>query len=71
VPILHGEGVVGDVTSGTFSPSLRQNIAMGYVPVPLSEPGQRLNIELRGKPAGAEVVRLPFVPHRSRPRAKM
>jgi hypothetical protein len=30
-----------------------------------------LAIEMRGKLADAEVTRLPFVPHRSRPRAKM
>jgi aminomethyltransferase len=71
IAILREGQRVGAVTSGTFSPTLRQNIAMGYVPVALSEPGQRLSVELRGKPAGAEVVRLPFVPHRSRPRAKM
>jgi aminomethyltransferase len=69
--IRHNGVHVGKVTSGTFSPTLRENIAMGYVPITLSEPGQRLEIELRGKAAGAEVVRLPFVPHRSRPRAKM
>jgi aminomethyltransferase len=59
------------LTSGTFSPTLRANIALGYVPIALSEPGQHLQVALRGKPADAEVVRLPFVPHRSRPRAKM
>jgi aminomethyltransferase len=62
---------VGTVTSGTFSPTLRQNIAMGYVPIASSEVGQALAVEMRGKPAGAEVVPLPFVPRRSRPRAKM
>jgi len=36
-----------------------------------SDVGQTLAVELRGKPAGAEVVALPFVPHRSRPRAKI
>jgi glycine cleavage system T protein (aminomethyltransferase) len=62
---------LGQVTSGTFSPTLRQNIALGYVPVALSEPGQRVAVDVRGKPAAGEVVKLPFVPHRSRPRAKM
>jgi len=62
---------VGRVTSGTFSPTLRQNIAMGYVPDALSNTGQRLSVEMRGKSAGAEIVPLPFVPHRSRPRARI
>jgi aminomethyltransferase len=70
-PILQDDRSVGRLTSGTFSPSLRQNIAMGYVPIGLSEVGQRLAVEMRGKPATAEVVPLPFVPHRSRPRATM
>jgi len=70
-PVLHDGLPVGRVTSGTFSPTLRQNIAMGYVPAALSDVEQHLAIEMRGKPAAAEVVALPFVPHHSRPRAKM
>jgi aminomethyltransferase len=69
--ILDAEQSVGQVTSGTFSPTLKQNIALGYVPLDISEVGRRVAIELRGKPVDAEVVKLPFVPHRSRPRAKM
>jgi len=72
-PILSDGQLVGTVTSGTFSPTLKQNIAMGYVPVSMSNVGAhaQLAVEMRGKPAGAEVARLPFVPHRSRPRARM
>jgi aminomethyltransferase len=69
--ILDDAQPVGTVTSGTFSPTLRQNIALGYVPSPLSDLGRELAIEMRGKPASAEVVALPFVPHHSRPRAKI
>jgi len=58
----------GQVTSGTFSPTLRANIAMAYVPVDYPGP---LQVEIRGKPVEAEVTRLPFVAHRSRPRATM
>jgi len=70
-PIMQDAAQVGKVTSGTFSPTLKQNIAMGYVPLGLSEPGQHLAIEMRGKLVSAEVVGLPFVPHHARPRAKM
>jgi aminomethyltransferase len=69
--ILRGGQRVGTVTSGTFSPTLKRNIAMGYVPVALAQPGQALQVDTRGKASDAEVVPLPFVPHRSRPRAKM
>lgn len=60
---------VGRVTSGTFSPTLRANIAMGYVPVALARPGQRLSVAARAKNSAAEVIGLPFIPHRSRSRA--
>jgi aminomethyltransferase len=69
--ILFENRRVGSVTSGTFSPSLKNNIAMGYVPSELSNIGQTLSIETRGKLVAAEVTKLPFVPHRSRPRARM
>ena len=71
LPIVRDGVAVGIITSGTFSPSLKRNIAMGYVPIALSKPGQELAIELRGKAVAAKVAALPFVPHRSRPRAKM
>jgi glycine cleavage system T protein (aminomethyltransferase) len=70
-PILNSNRRVGQVTSGTSSPTLKQNVALGYVPLEMSEAGQHLDLEVRGRLAGAEVVPLPFVPHRSRPRAKM
>jgi aminomethyltransferase len=61
--------VVGRVTSGGFSPSLGAPIAMGYVPPALAEPGAKLGVIVRGKRQAAEVVRLPFVPHRYRRKA--
>jgi aminomethyltransferase len=70
-PIFLDGQQAGSVTSGTFSPTLRHNIAMGYVPIVQGNVGQRLSIEMRGKPAGAEVAPLPFVPHRSRPRVRI
>ena len=59
-----GGAVIGVVTSGGFSPSLSAPIAMGFVPPAMAEPGQKLNVIVRGKPQAAEVVRMPFVPHR-------
>jgi aminomethyltransferase len=61
---------VGVLTSGTFSPSLKESIALGYVPTGLSEVGEQFTVEIRGKASPAEVVPLPFVPHRTRTRAK-
>lgn len=56
--------IVGRVTSGGFGPSLNAPCAMGYVPKPLSAPGTRLSLIVRGKPLAATVAAMPFVPHR-------
>jgi aminomethyltransferase len=56
--------VIGKVTSGGPSPTLGKNIAMGYVPPQFSELGTELKVVVRGKPAAAEVVALPFVAQR-------
>ncbi|MGE5692296.1 MAG: aminomethyltransferase family protein, partial [Candidatus Zixiibacteriota bacterium] len=51
---------VGEVTSGTFSPSLEKGIGLGYVPSALAEVGTKLEIEIRGKNSPAVVVPAPF-----------
>ncbi len=66
---LRVDGVeVGRVTSGTHSPVLRRGIAMAYVASGNESAGARLEVEIRGKAAAAEVVPLPFVPSRVRRR---
>ena len=55
---------IGAVTSGGFSPSLEQPIALAYVDTAHSAPGTPLEIDVRGKRLSAAVVALPFVPHR-------
>lgn len=60
-PILDASGKeVGQVTSGTVSPSLNKGIALGYVPTELSNIGTALAISCHGKPAPAKVVKPPF-----------
>ncbi len=51
---------VGNVTSGTFSPSLQSPIAMGYVASELAVVGASLDVDIRGSRATAEIVKLPF-----------
>jgi aminomethyltransferase len=59
---ITADGVtVGNVTSGTFSPTLGRGIAMGYVTVPCAKPGTALDITIRGRQVPATVVPLPFV----------
>ncbi len=55
--------VIGAVTSGGFSPTLRAGVALGFVPRAHAAPGTRLSVIVRGKPQAAEVSDLPFVPH--------
>jgi len=52
---------VGHVTSGTLSPILRKGIALGYVPIAFSSPGNEFDIDIRGRTAKAAVVKLPFL----------
>jgi len=50
----------GEVTSGTHSPTLDVGIGMGYVPAAQAEVGTELEIDVRGKPRRARVVKKPF-----------
>ncbi|MBC8081793.1 MAG: glycine cleavage system aminomethyltransferase GcvT [Hymenobacter sp.] len=53
---------IGDVTSGTQSPSLGKGIGLGYVQAERSAPGSKIFVQVRGKNHPATVVKLPFVP---------
>ncbi len=52
---------VGETTSGTFSPTLKAGVALGYLDPSLAE-GDTVEIDVRGKAIPAEVTRPPFVP---------
>ena len=52
--------LVGVVTSGTFSPTLQQPIALASVPVGLAKVGTELAVEIRGRQEPAMVVKRPF-----------
>jgi aminomethyltransferase len=58
--VLANGQTVGEVTSGTFSPTLQQPIAMAYVPPEHAEPGTELSVDIRGTAEPARVVKLPF-----------
>lgn len=62
--IVHEERPVGVVTSGGFSPILQRAISMGYVEAAFANIGARLQVLVRGQAREAEIVALPFVPHR-------
>lgn len=55
--------VIGEVTSGCPSPSLKCGIAMGYVPLEHSKLGTKVHLDIRNKTVEANVSKMPFVPH--------
>jgi len=59
-PIWANGAKVGEVTSGTQSPSLGVGIGMGYVPPGLARPGSEIEIEIRGKHSPALIVAKPI-----------
>ena len=59
--IVDADGkVIGVVTSGSPSPSLKISIGMGYVPTALAKVGSEIYISIRDKKILAKVVKLPF-----------
>jgi aminomethyltransferase len=61
-PVLSGGRRVGEVTSGTFGPSVEKSIAMAYVEAPLAAVGTEVDVEIRGQARPARVVKTPFHP---------
>jgi aminomethyltransferase len=55
-----GSGQIGEVTSGTHSPTLDAAIGMGYVARRFAQAGTRISVDVRGKLVEAEVTALPF-----------
>jgi len=62
--VFVGGSKVGTVTSGGFSPTLGQPIAMAYIDSNHSAEGSELEIEVRNKRLKATVTPMPFVPHK-------
>lgn len=56
--------IIGEVTSGGFSPSLEAPIAMGYVAASHAADNTEIALIVRGKPLPARIVPMPFIPHR-------
>jgi aminomethyltransferase len=58
--IFSGEKEIGEVVSGTQSPSLNLGIGMGYVPPEFAKPDTKIEIEIRGKHFAAVIVKKPI-----------
>ena len=65
-PIVIAGKPMGEVTSGTFSPSLERGIGAGYVPAECSKVGTEIGIDIRGKVIPAEIIKPPFYKHGTR-----
>ncbi len=59
-PIIQGAKQIGEVSSGSYSPTLDRNIGLGYVPTSHSALGARFHVDVRGRLVEAEVTTLPF-----------
>jgi aminomethyltransferase len=61
-PVMRGDDIIGEVTSGTFSPLMQRGIALAYLwPADIAEVGDRVEVDVRGRRGAAEIVRPPFV----------
>jgi aminomethyltransferase len=59
--IVDGNGnKIGNVTSGTMSPSMGIGIGLGYVPTIFTDVGSHIYIQIRKNRVPAQVVKLPF-----------
>jgi aminomethyltransferase len=65
MPVLRDGTPVGEVTSGTFSPTRKVGIALALLPPDVTE-GDELDLDVRGRTSRARVVKPPFVPSRVR-----
>jgi aminomethyltransferase len=59
-PIVVQGSPVGEVASGTQSPSLGIGIGMAYLPAEVAKVGQSIETEIRGRCFPAEIVKKPF-----------
>jgi aminomethyltransferase len=59
-PVLAAGEPAGEVTSGSFSPSLERGIGMAYVRADLAEPGTGVEIDVRGKRRAARIASKPL-----------
>jgi aminomethyltransferase len=59
-PVLSKGKIIGEITSGTLSPTLGYPVALAYVPTQLATVGQELEVEIRGKAYPTVVVKKPF-----------
>lgn len=60
------DNVIGELTSGGHSPTMKASIAMGYVDTAFTKSGTKVFINVRGKNLEAAVSALPFIPAKTK-----
>jgi len=58
--LAHSGTALGEVTSGTFSPTLKKGIALALLDASVKE-GEQVTVDIRGRKETFEVVKPPFV----------
>jgi aminomethyltransferase len=58
--VLSGDNSIGEVTSGTLSPSLNYGIGMAYIDTPHAKIGTKIDIEIRGQKFPAVIEKKPL-----------
>jgi aminomethyltransferase len=59
-PVFVGDRKVGEVTTGTQSPTLKKNVGLVLIDKAFSELGQEVYVQIRSKNLKAEIVKSPF-----------
>jgi len=59
-PVLRDGKAVGEVTSGTFGPTVQKSIALAYVNANDAGEGTQLEVDLKSAMNPAKIVKLPF-----------
>ena len=62
----HDGNIIGALTSGGHSPTLKESIGIGYIDSNLANIGQKIFINVRGRNIAAVVTKLPFVPAKTK-----
>lgn len=62
-PLFKGAQKIGEVTSGSFGPSVGVGIGLGYVRKEHALPETQIEIQVHERRAPAEIVKRPFIPH--------
>jgi aminomethyltransferase len=65
-PVMSGDEVVGNVTSGTFSPTLQKSLCMAYIDADRLGGDRRYAVQVRKKTIEANITTLPFYNSRAR-----